>query len=298
MHTDGGFLHISHGWYRLDLPDAACAAGVAGVQVGGTVTGMVVLAPYIELPVNTEEDVYTRVGAPAGASVSADVAAVKTQTAAIEVDTQDIQGRLPAALVSGRIDASVGAMAANVITATAINADAITDAKVAADVTIASVTGAVGSVTAAVSVDAASVRTAVGLAAANLDTQLTAIDDFLDTEIAAILEDTGTTLDDFVDDLEARLTQALADKLTAHAAAIGTVVIGAGSTTTAVKLSTVNGAAPSATNDFYNGRVLIFTSGALAQQATSISDYDGATTTATVVALTGAPADTVTAVLA
>ncbi len=62
-------------------------------------------------------------------------------------DTNDIQARLPAALVSGRIDASVGAMAANVITATAINADAITDAKVASDVTIASVTGAVGSVT-------------------------------------------------------------------------------------------------------------------------------------------------------
>src|SRR5690606_41144205 len=58
-----------------------------------------------------------------------------------------IQSRLPAALVSGRIDASVGAMAANVVTASAIAADAITDAKVAADVTIASVTGAVGSVT-------------------------------------------------------------------------------------------------------------------------------------------------------
>lgn len=81
-------------------------------------------------------DAYARLGAPAGASVSADVAAVK--------------GVLPSALVSGRIDASVGAMAANVLTATAINADAITDAKVASDVTIASVTGAVGSVTGAV----------------------------------------------------------------------------------------------------------------------------------------------------
>ncbi len=57
-----------------------------------------------------------------------------TTATAIEVDTQDIQARLPAALVSGRIDASVGAMAANVLTATAINADAITAAKVAADV--------------------------------------------------------------------------------------------------------------------------------------------------------------------
>jgi hypothetical protein len=80
-------------------------------------------------------DSYARLGAPAGASVSADVAAVKTQTAAIETDTQDIQGRLPAALVSGRIDANVGAMASGVLTATAIAADAITAAKVAADVT-------------------------------------------------------------------------------------------------------------------------------------------------------------------
>lgn len=101
---------------------------------------------------------------------------VKTATD-VEADTVDIQSRLPAALVSGRIDASVGAMAASVLTATAIAADAITaakiadgaidaltfatgaitaaaiaadaitDAKVAADVTIASVTGSVGSVT-------------------------------------------------------------------------------------------------------------------------------------------------------
>lgn len=39
-------------------------------------------------------------------------------------DTNDIQARLPAALVSGRIDASVGAIAADAITAAAIAADA------------------------------------------------------------------------------------------------------------------------------------------------------------------------------
>jgi len=92
-------------------------------------------------------DAYARLGAPAGASVSADVAAVKSDTAAIlvdtgttlqgeldgiQADTEDIQSRIPAALVSGRIDASVGAMASNVITATAINTGAITAAKFAA----------------------------------------------------------------------------------------------------------------------------------------------------------------------
>src|SRR3990167_11483323 len=48
-HTDGGFLHIGNGYYRLDLPDAACATGVAGVLVHGVVTGMVVIGEYIEL---------------------------------------------------------------------------------------------------------------------------------------------------------------------------------------------------------------------------------------------------------
>lgn len=81
-------------------------------------------------------DSFARLGAPAGASVSADVAAVKVDTAAILVDTgTTLDARIPAALVSGRMDCSVGAMAANVLTATAINADAITAAKLAADVT-------------------------------------------------------------------------------------------------------------------------------------------------------------------
>lgn len=45
----------------------------------------------------------------------------------VETDTQDIQTRLPAALVSGRIDASVGAMAANTLTASALASDAVTE---------------------------------------------------------------------------------------------------------------------------------------------------------------------------
>jgi hypothetical protein len=51
---------------------------------------------------------------------------VKTATD-VETDTADIQSRLPAALVSGRIDASVGAMAANVMTAAAAAADLTTE---------------------------------------------------------------------------------------------------------------------------------------------------------------------------
>ena len=55
-------------------------------------------------------DCFDRLGAPAGVSVSADVAAVKGETATILADTNDIQTRIPAALVGGKIDASMSAI--------------------------------------------------------------------------------------------------------------------------------------------------------------------------------------------
>jgi hypothetical protein len=51
--------------------------------------------------------------------------ATTANVAAVETDTQDIQSRLPAALVSGRIDASVGAMVSGVLTAAALATDAV-----------------------------------------------------------------------------------------------------------------------------------------------------------------------------
>lgn len=55
-HSDGGMLHIGGGYYRLDLPDAAVAAGAAGVLVTGQITGMVVIGCYIQLDII--EDAY------------------------------------------------------------------------------------------------------------------------------------------------------------------------------------------------------------------------------------------------
>ena len=65
-------------------------------------------------------DIYARIGAPVGASISADIAGIQS-------DTNDIQTRLPAALVSGRMDSSVGEMAANTLTASALATDAVTE---------------------------------------------------------------------------------------------------------------------------------------------------------------------------
>lgn len=129
-HTDGGFVHISDGYYRLDLPDAAVATGVDYVDIGGTVTDMVVIGGRIRLTDvdlqdatrggmtalpnaaadaagglaisdaggldldtvlsgNTPQtgDSFARLGAPAGASVSADIATVDSNVDAVLVDT-------------------------------------------------------------------------------------------------------------------------------------------------------------------------------------------------------------------
>jgi hypothetical protein len=55
------------------------------------------------------------------------LAQIRTDIAGVQSDTNDIQTRLPAALVSGRIDASIGAAAANTITAAALATDAVTE---------------------------------------------------------------------------------------------------------------------------------------------------------------------------
>ena len=73
----------------------------------------------------------------------------------------------------------------------------------------------------------------------------------------------------------------------AEALAIGTVNDGSASTTAFVIALT--GDTVDATDDHYNGRIITFTTGALLQQATDITDYDGGTKTVTVTALTEAP---------
>lgn len=90
----------------------------------------------------------------ASANLDTQLSTIDTVVDAILVDTgTTLDGRIPAALVSGRMDASVGAMAANVMTAAAAAADLTTE-----------------------------LQSGLATAAA-----LDAVDNFLDTEIAAIL---------------------------------------------------------------------------------------------------------------
>ena len=68
------------------------------------------------------------------AAGAGDLAAILVDTGTtLQADTDDIQARLPAALVGGRIDSSVGAMAAGVVTATAVATGAIDADALAAD---------------------------------------------------------------------------------------------------------------------------------------------------------------------
>lgn len=103
----------------------------------------------------------------------ADVAAILVDTGTtlqgeldgIQADTEDIQGRLPAALAGGRMDASVGAMDANVMTAAAAAPDLTTE-----------------------------LQSGLATAAA-----LATVAGYLDTEIAEILADTNELQADWAD---------------------------------------------------------------------------------------------------
>ena len=115
--TSGGFVEVDAtnmpGWYEIGIPNAALDAGnEVAIQLRGA-TNMVPVNIYIELDT---VDYQT-------AAFGANTVAPATP-ANVTASTSTITALLPAALVSGRMDASVGAMAANTLTASALAADA------------------------------------------------------------------------------------------------------------------------------------------------------------------------------
>jgi hypothetical protein len=110
-------------------------------------TGAITSAIHIYTSFPQTGDNFARLGAPAGASVSADIAAVKTQTAAIETDTAEI-GTAGAGLtninlpnqtmdivgsITGDLTGSVGSIAAGGIAAASFAAGAVDAAALSAD---------------------------------------------------------------------------------------------------------------------------------------------------------------------
>lgn len=200
---------------RVDL--SADAAYVTGsecqvVLSGSTIDGITVNAVLAHFSIERTGGVLALLKGANGLS------AIKTETASIQTDTNDIQTRIPAALVSGRMDSSVGAMAANVLTAAATAADFTTEIQtgLATAAALATVDGIVDDIL----VDTAEIGAAgAGLTALASAANLATLSGFVDTEVAAILADTNELQTDWANGgrldniLDARASQASVDTI-------------------------------------------------------------------------------------
>jgi hypothetical protein len=207
-------------------------------------------------------DNFARLGAPAGASVSADVAEVKAETASILTDT-----------------AEIGAAGAGL---TNINLPNQT-MDIIGDIT-GNLSGSVASVTGAINTAAGTITTLDGLDTAQDTQHGTTQTAIADVPTVAEFEARTVVAASYFDPATDRV---LLDKT--DALRVTGSVDDASATTTAFVSDLTE-----ATDDHYIGRHVIFTSGALLGQASAITDYDGTTKTLTVEALTEAPANGVT----
>lgn len=165
-------IATASGMYFLDLTSTEMNADTVAIIVksGSGKTTPIVLYPEEagDIRVNLTQILGTAVSTPATAGI------LDVNVKNIDNDAASASGTVtfPNATLASTVNitaaagCAVSSIGANVITATAINADAITDAKVASDVTIASVTGAVGSVTAGVTVTTNNDKTGYGLSSA------------------------------------------------------------------------------------------------------------------------------------
>jgi hypothetical protein len=191
-----------------------------------------------------------------------------------QVDVELWLGVAPNALISGRLDVTVGAMQTDVITAGAIQADAIGSAALAASA-ITEIQSGLATSAALATVDA------------NISTILAAVD----TEILAIkaITDqftfTGGRVNTNVEAINNNATAA--DNLERGArAAVLCLAVASGSSATVVVTNLTE-----TTTDHYKDRTCLFTSGALAGQGRLITGYNGGTKALTVETLTETPAD-------
>lgn len=149
-HADGGFLHVSDGTYRLDLPDAAFATGANYVDFGGTVTGMVVIGGRVRLTDFTLETATQNVNVSTitdGAIAAADFAVGAIDGSAIANDAitaaKIASNAIGVSEIAGGAITS-GKFAAGAITAAVIATDAIGAAQVAPDVSTEFLSGLAG----------------------------------------------------------------------------------------------------------------------------------------------------------
>jgi hypothetical protein len=181
-------------------PDSADAAGTRaalGMSSANLDAQIATLATATALA--TVDTVVDAILVDTDVSIPALLTTIDNVVDSIQADTDNIQTRLPAALVSGRIDASVGAMAANTVTAAAIATNAIDADAIAAD---------------------AVTEIQAGLATASALSGVSAQVNTVDAVVDAILVDTGTDIPAAIAGVDARIDteipaiKAQTDKLT------------------------------------------------------------------------------------
>jgi hypothetical protein len=260
-HNDWGWKEVSAtlspGQYRLDVADALFASGAWYTVLQVTITTSLAAATPKAFRLVARNDLDgVRLGLTALPNAAPDAAGGLPISDAGGLDLDAKIGALTYG-TANRVNAQVYGMEANVLTATAINADAITAAKVAADVTT-------------------EIQSGLATAAA-LATVATVVD-----AIKVITDALGATA-------AARLA------LSAGQIIPFTVDTTVAPSTTEFEADDIT----EATADHYNGRIVIFTSGVLVGQATSISDYAlaGGKGHFTVAAMTEAPGNNDTGII-
>lgn len=113
-HSNGGIIHKGNGVYRLDLPDAAFATGANYVDIGGTVTGMIVIGGRVRL-VNIDLEDTVRAGLTALPNAAADAAGGLAISDGGGLDLDAI-GTNAALAVSGIVSGTAQAGAAGTVT--------------------------------------------------------------------------------------------------------------------------------------------------------------------------------------
>lgn len=136
------------------------------------------------------------------------------------------------------------------------------------------------------------VRSDFTVVPANVYDSLVLGTDYLDANVHQINGNASSGFLTGTDHLKADVQQinantTAADNLQKSALGIVSGTVSTGSTTTIVTTNLSE-----TTNDHYNGRTIVFTSGNLAGQAATVSDYSGSNGQLTVTTLTEAPANT------
>lgn len=264
-HSDGGFVHLGNGYYRLDLPDAAVATGATAVEVMGTVTGMIVIGGTVDLspPVNI-----VSYGGTAGTFASGRPEVNMTHIAGSAVSTSTAQ------LGVNIVNAAGTAWGSGAITAGSIATDAIGAAEVAADA-----------------------GTEIGTAVwATTTRALTILDEdstTLDLNATAIGSVAGNVTGSVGSVATGGITEASYATTAGSFDALGIVDQGTAQAATSTTLQ-LRSAAAFADDEIIGATILVTGGSAGVGQSRTITDYVSSTDTATVATWTTTPTGTIT----